>query len=300
MCVACALHPVHEPAAPFPSSPAPLALPDGLIGGSFMWTGVAGVVLEIGDTRLAFDPFVSRPPLLEVLFAAPLVDGTLVARHFQGTDAVFVGHTHYDHAMDLPAVVAASPRTKIHGSRTTLKLARRLGIPEANLVEIEDGGRYTIGDVQVEAVRIEHGTVPLVRFVDRIEMPKKGVPTTPFRYPRGEVFAFRVEGGGTTWHIQGSAGIDEVALRRQRPVDILLACLAARHGTKRYLERLGARMKPRVLVPIHHDDFFRPLREPAVAVHGLGWPGFLRDADQLAARYETRLWCPVRAKRVDV
>ena len=147
-------------------------------------------------------------------------------------------------------------------------------------------------------MRIEHGKVPLARHVDRIHLAKKGVPSTPFRYPRGEVFAFRVEGGGTSWYVQGSAGIDDQALRRQRPVDVLLACLAARHGTSRYLERLGERLRPRVLMPIHHDDLFRPLSEPAKAVPGLGWSAFLRDAEALAERYGTTLFCPPRGERV--
>ncbi len=300
MCIACALVPAPDASTPFPTSRSPLALPQGAAGGHLTWTGVAGVLLEWGGARLAFDPFVSRPPLLEVLFAAPLVDRTLVAHHFRDVDAVFVGHTHYDHAMDLPAVVAASPKARIHGSRTTVELARRLGIPEANLVELRDGERYDIAGTQVEAVRIEHGKVPLVRHVDRIEMPRRGVPPTPFRYPRGEVFAFRVKAEGTTWYVQGSAGIDEAALRRQRPVDVLLACLAARQGTPRYLERLGERLRPRVLVPIHHDDFFRPLDAEPRPIAGLGWGAFRRDAARLAERYETRLWCPPRAQRIDV
>ena len=141
MCIACALAPALSAESTLPTSPGPLELPSGPIGGSLAWTGVAGAVLELDGVRLAFDPFVSRPPLLEVLFAAPLVDGALVARHFGGVEAVVGGPTHYDHAMYLPAVVAASPRKRIHGSATTFDLARRLGIHDANLVYVQDGGR---------------------------------------------------------------------------------------------------------------------------------------------------------------
>ena len=256
------------------------------------------MLLEADGVRVAFDPFVSRPPLLEVMLAAPLVDRARVAAHFRGVDAVFVGHTHYDHAMDLAAVVAASPGTRIHGSPTTVELGRRLGIPEANLVEVADGERFTVGGFRVEAVRIEHGKVPLVGYVDRIEMPRRGLPSTPFRYPRGEVYAFRVETKNAAWYVQGSAGIDDGALRRQRAVDVLFACLAARQGTPRYLERLGERLAPRVLIPIHHDDFFRSLDEAPRPVAGLGWGAFRRDAARLGARHGTRLWCPTRLEPV--
>ncbi|MFV1960015.1 MAG: hypothetical protein ACC662_11460, partial [Planctomycetota bacterium] len=138
------------------------------------------------------------------------------------------------------------------------------------------------------------GRVPVIRFVDRIEMPARGLPATPFRYPRGPVFAFRLEAGGRAFHVQGSAGIDDEALAPQAGVDALFACLATRHGTPDYLARLGRALRPQVLVPFHHDDFFRPLAAPPRPVKGLRWKAFLEDAEALRAHGGTRLWCPTR------
>jgi L-ascorbate metabolism protein UlaG (beta-lactamase superfamily) len=108
------------------------------------------------------------------------------------------------------------------------------------------------------------------------------------------VFAFRVEVRGRSFHVQGSAGIDDEALARQRPADVLIACLAARRGTPRYLERLADRLAPRVLVPCHHDDFFRPLTEAPRPIATLRWKAFLDEAAALGRAHGTALARPAR------
>lgn len=287
---------------PFPRADEARVLPwpDGAAGaGTLRWTGTAGFRFEHEGTRVAFDPFVTRPGAWRVLFAHPRPAFDAVAERYADLDAVFVGHTHYDHAMDLPAVARVSPRATIHGSLTTVELARRLGIDARRLVAVRDGDRIRVGAFEVEAVAAAHGRVPVVGRLDRVGLRGAGVPRTPFRYPRGAVFAWRMHAGGRTWHVQGSAGIDAPALARQGPVDALLACLAARRGTPRYLERLGAVLRPRVLVPCHHDDFLRPLTRPPRPVSGLDWSGFLADAARLEAAWGTRLFVPPLDAPVD-
>lgn len=261
---------------------------------SVTWTGVAGFVFEAAGVRIALDPFVSRPGLFATLFRRARPDRAAVERRFAPLDAVFVGHTHFDHALDLEAIAALFPACRIHGGATAVELGRRRGIASARLMEIVDGQPITVGPFRVEPIRSAHGLVPLVRFVDRIDLPAEGAPSTPFRWPRGEVFAYRVEAFGRTFHVQGSAGIVDEPLARQSPADVLIACLAARRGTPRYLDRLADRLKPRVLIPCHHDDFFRPLDEPARPIATLRWSDFLEEARAVEAAHATALVLPSR------
>jgi L-ascorbate metabolism protein UlaG (beta-lactamase superfamily) len=282
-----------EPAVPFPDEADAFPWPDGgSLAGTFRWTGTSGFRLDVGHASIAFDPFVTRPGLLRTFFRRPRIDDALVADRFSDLDAAFVGHTHYDHAMDLPAVARASPHARIHGSPTTVELCRRLGVGGGRLVAVADRDRLEVGPFAVEVVASDHGVVPIFGCFDRIELKGGGVPGTPFRYPRGAVFAWRVEVGGRSLHVQGSAGIDDAALERQPPVDVLLACLAARQRTTDYLKRLGARLRPKVLVPLHHDNFYRPLSKPPKPVLCLRWKSFLRDARELEAEHGTVLWRP--------
>ncbi len=313
MCLACAFASAagapHGDALPpsrvFPAAAEPWAWPDGrAVGARLTWTGVAGFVLEAGGARIAFDPFVTRPSVFATVFRRPRPDRALAAAWFSGLDAVFVGHAHYDHAMDLAAVAAASPRAAIHGSRTTADLCRRLGVAADRLVAVADAHETAVGPFRVTAVRSEHGRVPFVSRLDFLDLPPGDrPPRTPFRYPRGEVLAWRVEVDGVvgrSFHVQGSAGIDAWALARQRPCDVLVACIAARAGTPRYLERLGERLRPSVLVPCHHDDFFRPLSEAPRPVPTLRWDEFLADAAALARAHGTRLFLPPRGVAVPI
>ncbi len=302
MCIVCAFA-VAAPRAStssaeiFPTDASTLPWAEGSpLGGTLVWTGVAGFVFDVGGTRIAFDPFVTRPGLLSTLFRRTRSDEVAVVTTYSGLDAVFVGHTHYDHAMDVPAVAAASPRAVVHGSRVTAEAMRRLGVPAARCATVEDGRVVEVGPFRVEPIVSEHGLVPFVGRIDRVGLPREGMPRTPFRWPRGDVFAWRVEVGGRSFHLQGSAGLAEGPLKRQRPCDVLVACLAARRGTPDYLARLGERLRPALLLPCHHDDFFRPLSEPAAPIATLRWGAFREEAEALASAHGTRLVLPPRMR----
>jgi len=311
VCVACAAAALLVPggpsaaddaSGPFPASaPAAIAVEGRSAAGvSITWTGVAGLVLEAEGARIAFDPFVTRPGVLATVFARPRVDRAEVARTFAGLDAVFVGHAHHDHAMDVAEVASVSPRASVHAGPTAIELFARQGVARDRLVACEDRAIAAVGPFRVEAVRSRHGVVPVLGRVDRLHGPRRGLPRTPFRWPRGEVLAWRVEVKGLSIHVQGSAGIEDESLARQGRADVLVACVAARAGTPRYLARLGERLAPAVLLPIHHDDFFRPLAEPPRPIRTLDWSAFLDEAAALTRAHGTRLLLPVRGVPIQV
>lgn len=294
MCLTCVTPALtlHEGAQPeiFPEeAPAGGLFDDHRVGGRLTWTGCAGFLLEFEGCRIAFDPFVSNPRPLELLTRPAKPKVSLVRRTFGAVSAVFVGHTHFDHAMDVPVLAKDNPHTVVHGSATTAELCRRLGVPAHQVRPVADGERVTTGPFTVEAIGSRHGIVPIAGRVDVVDLKPDGVPRTAFRWPRGDVFAYRVEVAGRSFHLQTSAGIEDEPLRRQPPADVLVACLAARQGTPRYLERLGAQLRPKVLVPCHHDNFLRPISEPVRPVPRLDWPEFLGDVATLNSAYGTRL-----------
>lgn len=258
------------------------------VGGRITWTGCAGFVLEFDGVRICFDPFATNPgPLALLRPARP--DASLVRRTFGEVAGIFVGHTHFDHAMDVAPLAKANPGCVVHGSGTTVDICRRQDVPGDQLQEVADGFRTTIGPFTVEAVESRHGTVPILGRIDVIELGGSGLPRTALRWPRGGVFAWRVSVADRTFHVQTSAGIADEPLARQEPVDVLIACLAARRGTPSYFQRLGDRLQPRVIIPCHHDNFLRSLDAPPKPVPQLDWPAFLSDVDALHTAHGTRL-----------
>ena len=274
----------------FPSGiPEPGWLGNQPLGGSITWTGCAGFILEFEQTRICFDPFATNPGALDLLLRPARSDTDLVRRTFGTVSAAFVGHTHFDHAMDVVALARADPGAVVHGSATTTEICRRQGLPDEQLRTVREGHRSSIGPFTVEAIESRHGVVPIASAIDAIELRGSGLPQTAFRWPRGQVYAYRVEVAGLSLHVQTSAGIADEPLARQQPADVLIACLAARQRTPRYLRRLGEVLRPSVLIPCHHDNFLRPLSSPPRPVPRLDWPAFLADADALHADYGTRL-----------
>ncbi|KAA0024621.1 MBL fold metallo-hydrolase [Antrihabitans cavernicola] len=293
MCLTClgsAMMATPGIAAPeiFPDhAPAPRWLGDNAPTGSITWTGCAGLVFDVDGQRICFDPFVSNPGVVDTFARPARSDERRVRAAFGDVAAAFVGHTHWDHAMDVATVAADG--ADIYGSATTVEVCRRQGVAESQLHTVRDGSRVTVGPFTVDAIASRHGLVPIANKIDVIELRGKGLPRSPFRWPRGDVFAYRLEVGGTSVHIQTSAGIEDAPLQRQQPVDILFACLAARQGTPDYFDRLAATLQPRVLIPCHHDNFLVSQDKPPRPVARLDWPAFLDVAARLQRRYGTRL-----------
>src|SRR5205814_2163656 len=98
--------------------------------------------------------------LFSTIFRRAQSDEAAVAATFSGLRAVFVGHTHYDHAMDLPAVLRASPRAQVFAGATTVEVGRRLGVPAERLHTALDADTIEVGPFSVRPVRSRHGIVP--------------------------------------------------------------------------------------------------------------------------------------------
>ena len=83
----------------------PLDLPAGL---EVRWLGVSGYRLTYENVSIFIDPYVSRVPLRAFLLRRrTLPDATMLERYAgsPGTVAgILVGHTHFDHAVDAPAL----------------------------------------------------------------------------------------------------------------------------------------------------------------------------------------------------
>ncbi|TSE00684.1 MBL fold metallo-hydrolase [Skermania sp. ID1734] len=265
--------------------------------GTITWTGCAGFLFDVEGTRICVDPFVSNPGFVDAFFRPARPNAALVRQKFPDVAAAFIGHSHWDHAMDVAVLAAAG--TVVHGSTTTAELCRRQGVSDARLVQVGDGDRISVGPFTVEVIESRHGIVPLASKIDVIELRGQGMPSTPFRWPRGAVFAYRVEFGGQSVHVQTSAGIADGPLARQAPADVLIACLAARQGTPHYLQRLGEQLRPKVLIACHHDNFLHPVDQRPRPVPRLDWPEFLESAAELRQKYGTRLVQLPRGVAVD-
>jgi len=234
----------------------PLGLPAGL---ELEWLGVAGYRLTYEGTTVLVDPYVSRVPLLSVILRRPtLPDATLIDRYVRRADAILIGHTHWDHAVDAPAIARRDGAT-VYGSDS---LARLMALHGLDGVIVEPGRRYEIGPFKVSFTPSRHSKLLFGR-----KVPFDGPLTcedlhglSPGAYRCGDVFGIRIEVAGTSFYHQGSADLRDDA--HIEPVDVFLAGIAGRQVTPHYWRRILPRLDPRVVVPTHYDNFFAPLDKP--------------------------------------
>ena len=135
-----------------------LGLPPGL---ELRWLGVAGFSLRYEGTTVVIDPYVSRAPLGDLVRRrATVSDPVAVDRWLPRADAVLVGHTHFDHAVDVPAL-ARRDGAAVYGSRSAKHLLGLFGLAD-RAVEVEPHRPYEIGPFEVTfvpSVTIGQGSV---------------------------------------------------------------------------------------------------------------------------------------------
>ena len=223
---------------------------------------MSGYRLTYEGISIFVDPYVSRVPLRALLLRRKaLPDQSSIARYLGApgeVTGVLVGHTHFDHAVDAPAL-ARRFAAKAYGSASLAHLMRLHGLGEL-AVEVVPHRAYEIGPFLVRFVPSRHSKLLFER-----KVPMDGELTceslhglVPTAYRCGTVWGIQIEVAGMTLYHQGSADLDDEELRDES-VDVFLAGVAGRSVTPRYWERILPRLDPRLIVPTHYDDFFAPL-----------------------------------------
>jgi L-ascorbate metabolism protein UlaG (beta-lactamase superfamily) len=237
----------------------PLALARGL---ELEWLGVAGYRLSYEGQTIYIDPYLSRVPLASVIRRTPAhADPSLHERFLRPAGrvvGVLVGHTHFDHAIDVPAI-ALRYECSAYGSSSLANLMGLHGLAE-RAVSVEPNRRYELGPFTVTFVPSLHSKL-LLGFA----VPFDGELTcehldalSPSAYKCGQVWGIHIEVAGTTFYHQGSANLIDEAVH-SRGVDIFLAGIAGRSFTRDYWARILSRLQPHTIVASHFDDFFRPI-----------------------------------------
>ncbi|MGZ8667358.1 MAG: MBL fold metallo-hydrolase [Solirubrobacterales bacterium] len=241
----------------------PIPLPAGL---GLQWLGVAGYRLSYEGQALYIDPYVSRAPLRSMLAGRPALPDPALHDRLLGSEpdrvaGILVGHTHFDHAVDVP-LLARRWDVRAYDSSSLRKL---MGLHElaAQAVEVEPGRTYEIGPFEVTFFPSLHSKLLLgfaVPFDGELSCESLDA-LSPSAYRCGDVFGIRIEVGGATFYHQGSANLIDDRVPRGG-VDVFLAGIAGRSFTPGYWSRILPRLEPRVVVASHFDDFFRPADGP--------------------------------------
>jgi len=226
------------------------------------WMGTASLLLESGDTVLAFDPFPGLPLKGPLAFPAPVRDAELYRR----ATHVLITHGHFDHMMAIPALYGASS-CPIYSTETPARTLADRGIPADRLREIGPGRSLDLGAFRVRAYQGRHcRTDPPLVLETAFSRRTLAHPVRCLRllsmlrpYPEnGEILFYQVTDGASRVQIMGSLGLDR-GTDYPTGADLLVLPFQGRSDLADYALPLVERLAPRAVLLDHWDDAFPPM-----------------------------------------
>ncbi len=226
------------------------------------WLGVAGIALRQGERVLAVDPYLTRIPFWRQYVGRVTPNRPLVAATVPRCDLVAVTHAHFDHLLDVPQI-AQRTGARVLGSANACALLRVLAVAEEQVQQVGVGQRIRLGSYQVEVCPAVHGPAPgFGPGPLGAELPVRPSSELALRardYRMDCCFSFLITvdaPGERSLRLLTDPG---VPMTPTEPVDVLF--LAPHRGAAHYGPILRA-VRPGLVIPIHWDDFWRPLSKP--------------------------------------
>ena len=247
------------------------------------WLGAAGVELTCGERVLVLDPFVSRFPLWRLIAGRVRTNERLCAQMVPACHHILISHAHFDHLLDAPAIARRTGAVCL-GSPNACKLLLTHGVPPAQVQAIATGARLLLGPFAVEVLPGDHGRILGFPTPAGPLRPDLRPPLRALDYRMDACFGFLIQAGGVrvlAWGSDHSGPAPEA--------DVLLL---GGHRPRAIWRPLLAQVRPRLLIPLHWDDLFRPLSRdarPMLAPPAFRWPPLRRMDPKEMARAVARV-----------
>jgi hypothetical protein len=228
-------------------------------------------------------PFYSNPDLARVVLGFPIhpnlerINEGLPDVH--DVEAVLIGHSHYDHLMDIiPIAEYRLPGATLYGNETMLHIAaarptlwNRVEALDSSAGDWTHPGKWHyLADhsVRFMALRSEHAPhlFGIELFRGDVRTVQTNLPRTAYGWLQGQVFAFLIDFLGPDGsvdlriHYQDAAsnppaGFPPIS-ESARPVDVAILCAASFAQVSGYPDAILLRTRPRVALLGHWENFF--------------------------------------------
>jgi L-ascorbate metabolism protein UlaG (beta-lactamase superfamily) len=233
--------------------------------------GTTTLLFDDGETQLMIDGFFSRPSLFQVARGkietdTKAVDAALKRAKVVRLKALFVAHSHYDHAFDV-AYVIRKTGAKLYGSASTLNVGRGGNLGDEQMVLYEPEKEVKLGKFVVTVIKSKHSP-PMKGINDDlgeiIDKPLKQ-PASARDYKEGGSFDFLIRHGDGVVLVMPSCNYVEGALEKVRADVLFLGTatlgLQIRDFQNSFYDQTIKKVQPKLVIPIHWDNFFMPLSE---------------------------------------
>jgi L-ascorbate metabolism protein UlaG (beta-lactamase superfamily) len=258
------------------------------------YLGVSGFLLKHGDDIVLTAPMYSNPSLPEAALDHAIRPDSAQVDQFLPPEAddaaaILVGHSHYDHLLDMSDI--ARRRARIYGSPTMKHLLAPFPGLDARVVAIEgeDVGNHQrpgrwldiAPRVRVMALESEHSTqetldlpfssykIPFHVWRGRLQEDLEEPPRSASDWAEGAVYAYVIDfldapGGRPVFRVYfQDSGTDELVgyvpetILQEKRVDVALLCVGGDfRRLRRHPEGILENTRPRHAVLGHWEDFF--------------------------------------------
>ena len=231
---------------------------------SVKWTGIAGVLISDGETDLGFDLTMTKPELKHWLFNSrflpdeDLLKASVKKYDIKKLDALFISHTHCDHAVDIPWF-SAEFSAPIYGTISIHRLAKaysKLKDRKVFLQDMKPKQTIQVGEFKITPFTRIHA--PILQMIDW-HFLEGDVPENTslnfYDYYTGDTWSYLVEHPlGNIYVEQGGQPVDAI-LNFLPKIDIAILGTANKKSVTHWIEGYGIKLKPKVVMPVHYDWF---------------------------------------------
>lgn len=224
--------------------------------------GTTTLLFRDRDHALLIDGFFSRPGKLRVALGSiepneKKIRAALARAGIEQLDAIYVAHSHYDHAMDV-AVVAEITKAQVYGSESTINIAK--------------GGGHPAGRASLPPKNTHFGEFS-VRTFPSLHSPKpryEGVISSPLRppvrvssYKEGGSYSFLIKHRGQRFLVHPSANYVK-GMYSGVQADVVFLGIGALgkqsdEFINEYWNEVVAATGASLVIPVHWDDFTTPV-----------------------------------------
>lgn len=265
------------------------------------WLGTACYLLQLGDTVVFTDPSLTHQPLARVALGGTLKsDASAVSRRMTGLpvpQAIFVGHSHYDHLLDLAACLRqpGCSGVPVYGSSSTRNILCAYGRQFTNAwrpVITNSVWQQVAPGIRYKAFATTHGRqLPLLPLLypGQVNRCLRSPPRRAADFKVGDTYAFLLElfneQATNTVYFIGAAQANQEGFpdASVKTVDLAILCVPTWKLAPGYPTNIIGRLQPRHIVAAHYDNFFQVNAKPPEVVPLADMAGFLTCAQECAS-----------------
>ncbi|MBT3738814.1 MAG: hypothetical protein HOG33_06935 [Candidatus Marinimicrobia bacterium] len=183
-------------------------------------------------------------------------DTLVINEHISSADYIFVHHTHFDHAADVP-YIAKKTGAKVIGTESLSNLLRAHGVPNNQIITVKGGEDYVFDNFSVKVLPSLHSALRKKLYFNS-ESIQKGikVPLKIKQYVEGNSLMYYFRFKNHKVLTMGSMNFIGDAIEGLEPNILLAGSANSRKEIYNYTERLLSLTNyPDIIIPTHWDDF---------------------------------------------